>query len=587
MREHKKTKESYKYFKFANPEPGEEVVISGIAGRFPESNNVEELKDNLFNCKDCVTDENCRWKLDHPKIPNRIGKINNIEKFDALFFGIHFKQAYTMDPMSRMMLEHTYEAIVDAGFNPEDIRGTKTGVFIGTCFTDSDASWFHDKHQVNTISITGCSKNMMPQNISFWLGLTGPSFVVDTACSSSLYAVEHAYRAIRSGQCDYAIVGGSNLCLHPYVSLHISCLGLLNQDGRCKVFDEDANGYTRGEGISVVFLQKAKTAKRIYATIIHAKTNCDGYKEEGITFPSNKIQSTLFKKFYEECNIPMTCIPYIEAHGTGTRVGDHEELNAIDHIFTKNRANPLKIGSLKSNIGHTEGASGISSVAKVIISMESGLIPPNVNFNIPRKDVQALMEGRLEVVTQPTPLDGEYIAINSFGFGGANAHVLLRSNSKMKHNNGLPDDDLPRLVAVSGRTAEAVDTILNEIHNRPLDIEFIRLLHDIHHKAIPGHLYRGFTITDLKPSDTEVREIECFSGTKKPICFVFTGMDSQWLEMGQALIRLPIFAKSIEKCHSVLKSHKLNIYEILTGKENNLLDNILHSSVGTAAVQVT
>nr|XP_050845903.1 fatty acid synthase-like [Vespula vulgaris] len=586
MREHKKTKESYKYFKFANPEPGEEVVISGIAGRFPESNNVEELKDNLFNCKDCVTDENCRWKLDHPKIPNRIGKINNIEKFDALFFGIHFKQAYTMDPMSRMMLEHTYEAIVDAGFNPEDIRGTKTGVFIGTCFTDSDASWFHDKHQVNTISITGCSKNMMPQNISFWLGLTGPSFVVDTACSSSLYAVEHAYRAIRSGQCDYAIVGGSNLCLHPYVSLHISCLGLLNQDGRCKVFDEDANGYTRGEGISVVFLQKAKTAKRIYATIIHAKTNCDGYKEEGITFPSNKIQSTLFKKFYEECNIPMTCIPYIEAHGTGTRVGDHEELNAIDHIFTKNRANPLKIGSLKSNIGHTEGASGISSVAKVIISMESGLIPPNVNFNIPRKDVQALMEGRLEVVTQPTPLDGEYIAINSFGFGGANAHVLLRSNSKMKHNNGLPDDDLPRLVAVSGRTAEAVDTILNEIHNRPLDIEFIRLLHDIHHKAIPGHLYRGFTITDLKPSDTEVREIECFSGTKKPICFVFTGMDSQWLEMGQALIRLPIFAKSIEKCHSVLKSHKLNIYEILTGKENNLLDNILHSSVGTAAVQI-
>ncbi|XP_043664577.1 fatty acid synthase-like [Vespula pensylvanica] len=232
------------------------------------------------------------------------------------------------------------------------------------------------------------------------------------------------------------------------------------------------------------------------------------------------------------------------------------------------------------------GASGISSIAKVIISMESGLIPPNINFNIPRKDVQALTEGRIEVVTQPTLLDGEYIAINSFGFGGTNAHVLLRSNSKIKHNIGLPNDDLPRLVAVSGRTAEAVEIILNEIDNRPLDVEFIRLLHDIHHKAIPGHLYRGFTITDLKPSDTKVREIECFSGTKKPICFVFSGMDSQWLEMGQALMRLPVFAKSIEKCNSVLNPRKLNIYEILTGKDYNMLENILHSSVGIAAVQI-
>nr|XP_050845856.1 fatty acid synthase-like isoform X1 [Vespula vulgaris] len=585
MSEYKKSEKSYKSIKYANPEPGEEVVISGFAGRFPESNNMEELKDNLYNRKNCIT-ENCRWKLDHPEIPKRIGKINNIEKFDALFFGIHFKEAHTMNPMSRMMLEHTYEAIIDAGYNPEDIRGSKTGVFISTCFSDSEATWLHGKLQTNGFGITCCSRDMMAQNISFWLGVTGPSSLIDTGCSSSLYAVEHAYRAIRSGQCDYAIVGGSNLCLHPYVSLQFNCLGVLNQDGRCKVFDEDANGYTRSEGVSVAFLQKAKTAKRIYATIIHAKTNCDGYKQEGITFPSNKMQSTLFKEFYKECNVSTDFISYIEAHGTGTRVGDPVELSSIDQIFTKNTTNSLKVGSIKSNIGHTEGASGICSIAKVIISMESGLIPPNINFNIPRKDVQALTDGRIEVVTQPTLLDGEYIAINSFGFGGTNAHVLLRSNSKIKHNNELLNDDLHRLVAVSGRTAEAVEIILNEIDNRPLDVEFIRLLHDIHHKAIPGHLYRGFTITDLKPSDTKVREIECFSGTKKPICFVFTGMDSQWLEMGEALMRLPIFAKSIEKCNSVLKSRKLNIYEILTGKENNLLDNILHLSVGIAAVQI-
>ncbi|KAL2715899.1 fatty acid synthase-like [Vespula squamosa] len=586
MTEYKKLKESYKFFKYANPEPGEEVVISGFAGRFPKSNNVEELKDNLFNGKDCITDKNCRWELDHPEIPKRIGKINNIQKFDALFFGIHFKQAHIMDPMSRMMHEHTYEAIVDAGINPEDIRGTRTGVFIATCFVDSEASWLHGKIKVNGFGITGCSRDMMAQNISFWLGATGPSFVIDSGCSSSLYAMEHAYRAIRSGQCDYAIVAGSNLCLHPYVSRQFTRLGVLNQDGRCKVFDEDANGYVRSEGVSVAFLQKAKTAKRIYATIIHAKTNCDGYKEEGITFPSNERQSIILKEFYKECGVSMACIPYIEAHGTGTIIGDLVELNSIDHIFTNNRVNPLKVGSIKSNIGHTEGASGISSIAKVIISMELGLIPPNINFNRPRKDIQALTEGRIEVVTESTPLEGEYIGINSFGFGGANAHLLLKSNPKIKFNNGLPDDDLPRVVAVSGRTVEAVDTILNAIDNRPVDVEFIRLLHDIHLKTIPGHLYRGYTITDSKASDTKIREIESFSGTKRPICFVFSGMDSQWLEIGQALMRFAIFAESIEKCNTVLKSLKLNAYEILTERNDDMLDNILHSFIGITAVQI-
>ncbi|KAF7409641.1 hypothetical protein HZH68_004022 [Vespula germanica] len=262
----------------------------------------------------------------------------------------------------------------------------------------------------------------------------GSSYNIDIRCSSTLYAMDQAYRSIRSGQSHYAIVSRSNLCLHPYTSQHFIRLRVLNQDGRCKVFDEDANGYTRSECVSVAFLQKAKTAKRIYATIIHAKTNCDGYKKEGIAFPSKEIQSTLLKKFYQECGISPAYIPYIEAHGTGTRVGDHEELNSIDQIFTKDRTNPLKVGSVKSDIGHTEGVSEICSIAKAILSMESGIIPPNINFNRPRKDAKGLIEGRIDVVTQHTPLDGEYIAINSFGFGGANAHVLLKSNPKIRIN---------------------------------------------------------------------------------------------------------------------------------------------------------
>nr|XP_050846961.1 fatty acid synthase-like isoform X1 [Vespula vulgaris] len=151
----------------------------------------------------------------------------------------------------------------------------------------------------------------------------------------------------------------------PYVSLQFVRLGVLNQNGHCKVFDEDANDYTRSKCVSVVFLQKVKTAKRIYATIIHAKTNCDGYKKERITFPSMKMQSTLLEKFYEECDVSTAYIPYMEVHGTGRRVGDPEELNSIDQIFTKNRANPLKIGSIKSNIRHTEAVNGICSIVIV------------------------------------------------------------------------------------------------------------------------------------------------------------------------------------------------------------------------------
>nr|XP_050846955.1 fatty acid synthase-like [Vespula vulgaris] len=218
------------------------LLFLDLRGRFPESQNMKELKNNIFNCKDCITENECHWKLGNSEIPKHLCKIKNVEKFDASFFGIHFNQAYLMDPMSRMMLEHAYEAIIDAGINPDDIRGTRTGVFVNSCFSDSEPTLLHSKLQADVFGITNCSRDMMAQNISYWLGVAGPSYNVDTGCSSTLYAMDQAYRFIRSGDCDYAIVSGSNLCLHPYTSLHFVRLSrVLNQDGRCKIFDEDAN----------------------------------------------------------------------------------------------------------------------------------------------------------------------------------------------------------------------------------------------------------------------------------------------------------------------------------------------------------
>ncbi|XP_026740412.1 fatty acid synthase-like [Trichoplusia ni] len=574
--------------RLSHPPPGDEVLISGISGYFPDSDSVIHLQENLFNKVDLISGDARRWKLAHPEIPQRTGKINNVNKFDASFFGVHYKQAHTMDPMCRIILEKAYEAVIDAGVNPKELRDTKTGVFVGACFSESEKTWFYEKMQVNGFGITGCSRAMLANRISYWLGVTGPSYTVDSACSSSLYALEHAFRAIRDGHCDAAIVGGSNLCLHPYVSLQFSRLGVLSPDGRCKSFDNSANGYARSEAIVVCFLQKAKDSRRVYAQLLHAKTNCDGYKEQGITYPAGQIQKQLLREFYEECSIPPSVLEFVEAHGTGTKVGDPEELLAIDEIFCTGRKDPLLIGSIKSNLGHSEPASGLCSIAKMCIAYSTGYIPPNLNYNVPREGVAALAEKRLHVVTEKHPWNRGMSGVNSFGFGGANAHTLLKNVAREKVNNGKPFDDLPRLVCVSGRTESAVAKILDDLESRTVDAELVRLLHAIHDDDIQGHVVRGYTLLESQPTKSVslAREIEYFSGVRRPVWFVYSGMGSQWAGMGKELMRIPVFAAAIEKCHKALAPKGINLTKIITEDDPKIYDNILNSFIGIAAIQI-
>nr|WRO29226.1 FAS2 protein [Tuta absoluta] len=574
--------------RLSHPPPGDEVLISGIAGYFPDSDSVVDLRENLFNKVDLISGDGRRWKLAHPEIPQRTGKINHVNKFDASFFGVHYKQAHTMDPMCRILLEKAYEAVIDAGMNPKELRNTKTGVFVGACFSESEKTWFYEKMQVNGFGITGCSRAMLANRISYWLGVTGPSYTVDSACSSSLYALEHAFRAIRDGHCDAAIVGGSNLCLHPYVSLQFSRLGVLSPDGRCKCFDNSANGYARSEAIVVCFLQKAKDSRRVYAQLLHAKTNCDGYKEQGITYPAGHIQKLLLSEFYEECSVLPSSLEFVEAHGTGTRVGDPEELLAIDEIFCTGRSDPLLIGSVKSNLGHSEPASGLCSIAKLAIAYNTGYIPPNLNYSTPREGVAALADGRLKVVTEKTPWNRGMSGANSFGFGGANAHVLLKDVAPKKKNKGLPFDDLPRLVCASGRTESAVAKILDDLESRTVDVELVRLWHAVHDDDIAGHVVRGYTLLGSNPTKAVslARDVQYFSGVRRPVWFVYSGMGSQWAGMASQLMRIPVFAAAIQKCHKALEPKGLNLTKLITEADPKIYDNILHSFVGIAAVQI-
>ncbi|KAJ8668386.1 hypothetical protein QAD02_010049 [Eretmocerus hayati] len=433
------------------------------------------------------------------------------------------------------------------------------------------------------------SRSIFSSTISFVFGLTGPSYTTDAACASSLIAFENAYHAIKSGKCDAAIVGGASLCLLPQTSKWFNIAGVLSSDGRCKAWDKTSDGYVRSEAASALFLQKAKDAKRIYATVVNAQTNNDGFKVQSMTYPSGELQAELMKSCYDGCKLSPSCVKYIEAHGTGTRAGDPEEIKSIDQVFCKNieRSEPLLIGTVKSNLGHSEGASGMVSIIKVLLCMESGVIYPNLHFNEPRPDLLPIVEGKMKVVTETVPCESEYIGVNSFGMGGSNCHIILKSNGKEKINGGAPSDGLPRLICVSGRTEEAVQTILDDLRKKPVDAEYVKLLHDIHNDHIAGHLCRGYILLDNeKVGDSQPPCIQPFDEGRRPIWYVFSGMGSQWPGMGEALLRLPIFSESVRKCDAVLKPHGFDIYEALTRKDESKPMNILEAMVGAIVIQL-
>ncbi|XP_015126151.1 fatty acid synthase [Diachasma alloeum] len=560
----------------------DDIVISGVSGRFPESENIEEFKRNLFEGIDMVTDDERRWARNLHGLPARNGKIKDLSSFDAQFFGVHAKQANVMDPQLRLLLELTHEAIIDAGINPVDIRGSKTGVFIGVSESESQQHWNADPEKVTGYALTGCCRAMFPNRISYTYNFTGPSFAVDTACSSSLFAMQQAILAMRSGQCDAAIVGGCNLVLMPTTSLQFHHLSMLSKDGTCRAFDASGSGYVRSETVGVIYLQKSRDARRVYATVVHSKTNVDGWKVMGITYPSGDMQNKLMREVYQESGVDPADVVYVEAHGTGTKVGDPQEVNSIAELFCKNRTAPLLIGSVKSNMGHAEPASGVASIVKVLIAMESGIIPPNLHFKDPNPDLTALIDGRIRVVDKPMPWSGGLVAVNSFGFGGANAHVILRSNPKPK---ALPvlNVPIPKIVGVSARTPDGVNRFLDKAQEHSKDDEFIALIHGLHNKNITGHSYRGFQIL----GDANVREVTQVNlATPKPIWFVFSGMGTQWAGMGRELLPIETFQTSLRRCAEALKPVGIDLFDLILNGTDKTFENVLHSFVSIAAIQV-
>lgn len=385
------------------------------------------------------------------------------------------------------------------------------------------------------------------------------------------------------------------MCIPKCFSKADSCshrLGVLAQDGICRPFDKNACGYVRSEAICTIFLQKSKVAKRIYAKVIYSKTNCDGYKMQGITYPSGQMQQQLLSEFYADLDISPNSVGYVEAHSTGTIVGDPEECQALDEIFCQNRDGPLLVGSVKSNIGHSESTSGACSIAKVILAFERGKISPNINFTEIKDEIKALKEKRLVVCTEVTDLPpGSLVGINSFGFGGANAHALLAGNDKVKVNAGSPMDNVPRLVTWSGRTEESISCLFDFLQQHSLDAEYIGMLQNVQSVEEPAFIYRGYGLFGKAESlgGNAVclsSGTERFDGSHRPLVWMFSGMGSQWPEMGKSLLDIEIFRQSIERSHRLLEPYGLDVLAILTQTDPSIFDNIVHSFVGIAAIQI-
>uniref|UniRef100_A0A8B9PA86 Fatty acid synthase n=1 Tax=Apteryx owenii TaxID=8824 RepID=A0A8B9PA86_APTOW len=559
----------------------EDVVIAGIAGKLPESENLQEFWENLLNGVDMVTEDDRRWKPGIYGLPKRNGKLKDISKFDASFFGVHPKQANTMDPQLRLLLEVSYEAILDGGINPGTLRGTDTGVWVGASGSEAAEALSQDPEELLGYSMTGCQRAMFANRISYFYDLTGPSVTIDTACSSSLIALENAYKAIRHGQCSAALVGGVNLLLKPNTSVQFMKLGMLSPDGTCKAFDVSGNGYCRSEAAVVVLLTKKSMAKRIYATIVNAGSNTDGFKEQGVTFPSGEMQQQLVSSLYRECGIKPAEVEYVEAHGTGTKVGDPQEVSGIVNVFCQCEREPLLIGSTKSNMGHPEPASGLAALAKVILSLEHGLWAPNLHFNTPNPDIPALQDGSLQVVCKPTPVKGGLVSINSFGFGGSNAHVILRPNEKKRQP--LETCNLPRLVQICGRTQEAVEILIQESRKHGGCSPFISLLSDISAIPVSSMPYRGYTLVG---SESDVKEVQQVQASVRPLWYICSGMGTQWKGMGLSLMKLDLFRQSILRSDEALKDTGLKVSDLLLHADENTFDDTVHAFVGLAAIQI-
>ena len=414
-----------------------------MSGQFPKAGNLTGFWDNIVQGKDCISEiPPSRWPMakyydTDPEAPGKstskwMGVLENVDQFDPTFFNIPPVEAIAMDPQQRLFLENCWSCIEDAGIRPSELSGSRCGVFVG-CATSDYGQLFHET-DLNARVLMGNTTSILAARISYFLNLRGPSLAIETACSSSLVAVAEACNSLVLGDSDLALAGG--VCMMAGPSLHVmtSKAGMLSQQGRCRTFDQRADGFVPGEGVGVVLLKRLSDAVRdqdtIYGVIKGWGVNQDG-KTNGITAPNGQAQMELEKSVYQKFDINPAQITLVEAHGTGTKLGDPIEVEALTKAFQSftNEKQYCALGSVKSNIGHLLTAAGIAGLIKVILAIKHRTLPPTIHYDhlnehIDLKDTPFYISKDKQPWTTPQGKP-RCAAVSSFGFSGTNAHMVV------------------------------------------------------------------------------------------------------------------------------------------------------------------
>ena len=565
----------------------EPIAIVGMACRFPGAatpaafwNLIERGGDAIREVPPARWDSQAVYDADtsRPGTTNSRygGFLDDIELFDAPFFGISPREAARMDPQQRLFLEVAWEALEDAGQDVDALSGSDTGVFVGLHGHANDYFWFDVPHPERMDAFTGpgTSHNIVAGRLSYLYDFQGPAMVVDTACSSSLVAIHLACQSLRNAECSLALAGGVNLVLSPVFTIALSRLGMLSPDGHCRAFDAGANGFVRSEGCGVVALKRLEDARaagdRVLAVIRGSAVNQDG-RTNGITAPSSPSQQRVIARALAHAGVSASQIGYIEAHGTGTELGDPIEVEALSALIGRpaNDGGACFLGSAKANVGHLEGAAGVAGLIKAVLALRHKTIPPLALFRALNPHI-SLDGTRLAIPTSPQPWQTPHrrlAGVSSFGWSGTNAHLIVEE---------APDDrpsaepsQLPAVVLpISARSDEAA---------RALAVEYVQLLEATpdaferlsaaaavrrtHHDfrlAVSGasaaelinalHEYAAGRTAWNAASDRAV------TGRKLPAVFVFSGQGPQWAGMGrQLLVSNAAFRDTVERISALLQ----------------------------------
>ena len=603
----------------------EPIAIVGLGCRFPGgATDGESFWRLLCDKVDTVTEiDPERWDMNElydPDIAAR-GKINTrwasfmagVDQFDAAFFGISDREASCMDPQQRLLLEVTWEALEDAGQTRDRLSGSPTGVFMGTCNHDYIQLGSKDLLQIDAYASTGCAQSIMANRISYLFDFRGPSVAVDTACSSSLVAMHLACQSLRAGECTLAVAGGVNLVLSPESTISFSKFGMLSSDGRCKAFDATADGFVRGEGCGVLVLKRLEDAvndgDRILALIRGTAINQDG-RSAGLTAPNGLAQEAVIHKALDDAQLSAAQISYVEAHGTGTALGDPIEVEALSTLYGRPRADrqPCLLGSVKANIGHTEATAGVAGVIKVVQALRHEAIPGQIHLTELNPNI-SLEQTRFTIPTELTPWPAQpeprRAGINSFSFGGANAHVIVEEAPRAAGAAAAGmDEPRAQLLPLSAHTPEGLRT-LAQAYRDLLAAETPRAaLADIGYTAAVRRSHHDYRAAVAGSSREElVERLDAFvageartglaagrrvASQRHRIAFVFPGHGSQWAGMGRQLLATePVFRDAIERCDAAIQRYgSWSLLELLTSPADARLEAVDVIQPAIFAIQV-